>query len=149
MNKKFLPYRMLAGFVGVYHIMLGLLLLFSGEMAINAAKSMAGMTIIGSPQFGVIGEILACYFIAFGLMMGLAAWNPIKNRSLISVGLVLFVLRLLQRLIFAEKTMEVFQMSSARYWSFFVILLAISIILGFFRIMIYKDLKNHDKISME
>ena len=141
MNKKFLPYRMLAGFVGVYHIMLGFLLLFSGEMAINAAKSMAGMTIIGSPQFGVIGEILACYFIAFGLMMGLAAWNPIKNRNLISVGLVLFVLRLLQRLIFAEKTMEVFQMSSARYWSFFVILLVISIILGFFRLIIYKDMK--------
>jgi len=141
MNKKLLPYRMLAGFVGVYHIMLGLLLLVSGEMAINAAKSMAGMTIIANPQFGVIGEILACYFIAFGLMMGLAAWNPIKNRSLITIGLVLFVLRLLQRIVFADKTMEVFQISSTRYWAAFVIVLIISVILGFFRIMIYKETK--------
>jgi len=132
---------MLAGFVGLYHIMLGFLLLFSGEMAIKAAKSMAGMTIVASPQFGVIGEILACYFIAFGLMMGLAAWNPIKNRSLITIGLVLFVLRLLQRLVFADKTMEVFQIPSTRYWAAFVIVLIISVILGFFRIMIYKETK--------
>jgi hypothetical protein len=141
MKTKLLLCRVVAGFVGIYHIMLGILLIFSGEMAINAAKSFAGMTIIASPQFGVIGEILACYFIAFGLMMGLAAWNPIKNRSLITVGLVLFVLRLLQRLIFAEKAIEVFQMSSTRYWGFFVILLVISLILGFFRVMIYRDMK--------
>ena len=141
MNKKLLPYRMLAGFVGVYHIMLGILMLFSGELAIKAAKSMAGMTIIGSPVLGIMGEILACYIIAFGLMMGLAAWNPIKNRSLITIGLVLFVLRLLQRIVFADKTMEVFQISSTRYWSAFVIVLIISVILGFFRIMIYKETK--------
>ncbi len=141
MNKKLLPYRILAGFVGVYHIMLGLLMLFSGEMAIKAAKSMAGMTIIGSPALGIMGEILACYIIAFGLMMGLAAWNPIKNRSLITIGLVLFVLRLLQRIVFADKTMEVFQISSTRYWAAFVIVLIISVILGFFRIMIYKETK--------
>lgn len=141
MNKKLLPYRILAGFVGVYHIMLGLLLLFSGEMAIKAAKSMAGMTIIGSPELGVVGEVLACYIIAFGLMMGLAAWNPIKNRSLITIGLVLFVLRLLQRIVFADKTMEVFQIPSTRYWAAFVIVLIISVILGFFRIMIHKEMK--------
>ena len=141
MNKKLLPYRMLAGFVGVYHIMLGILMLFSGELAIKAAKSMAGMTIIGSPVLGIMGEILACYIIAFGLMMGLAAWNPIKNRSLITIGLVLFVLRLLQRIVFADKTMEVFQIPSTRYWAAFVIVLIISVILGFFRIMIYKETK--------
>ncbi len=141
MNKKLLPYRILAGFVGVYHIMLGLLMLFSGEMAIKAAKSMAGMTIIGSPALGIMGEILACYIIAFGLMMGLAAWNPIKNRSLITIGLVLFVLRLLQRIVFADKTMEVFQIPSTRYWAAFVIVLIISVIFGIFRIMIHKEMK--------
>ncbi len=142
MNKNLLPYRILAGFVSFYHVVLGLLMLFSGEMAIKAAKSMAGMTIIGSPVLGIMGEILACYIIAFGLMMGLAAWNPIKNRSLITVGLVLFTLRLLQRIIFADKTMEVFQIPSARYWTAFIIVLIISVILGIFRIRIYKDLKK-------
>ncbi len=141
MKTKLLPCRILAGFVGVYHITLGFLIFFSGDLAIKIAKSFAGITITGSPELGAIGEVLACYIIAFGLMMGLAAWNPIKNRSMITIGLILFILRLFQRIIFAGKTMEIFQISATSYWTAFIVVLIISVTLGFFRLMIYRDMK--------
>jgi len=140
MNKKYLPWRVLVAFIGVYHLMLGLVLLTSGDMAIRLAKEFAGMTITGSPELGIMGEILATYIIAFGLLMAAAAWNPEKNRAAISIGLVLICLRLLQRLVFSGKMMSVFQISSGRYWAAFLTVAMIGAALMIFRIKIYRDM---------
>ncbi len=142
MNTKYLPLRIVVSFIAAYHALVGLVLLFSGELSIKLAHSLAGMTITGTPELGIVGEILACYILAFAFVMGLAAYDPVKYRSAISIGIVLFVLRLFQRIFFAGKVMEVFQVPSGRYWMAFTIVAVLASALSFFRWRIFKDLKK-------
>jgi hypothetical protein len=145
MSKTYSGWKVLLWLIAVYHVVSGLLLFFSGELAIRALNSLAGIRITGSPELGIAGEILGCYLLAFGLMMGVAAWNPVKNRAIITVGLVLFALRLFQRLIFAEKVMQVMQIPSAKYWSAAAIVAVLALLMGIFRWQLYRDMHGIDQ----
>jgi hypothetical protein len=136
MNKFQGPIRIFLWVIALYHILLGALLIFSGEMSISAADALYGWQITGSPELGILGEILGCYAIAFGLMMAVAAGDPARFRSLLTVGIVLIALRLVQRLFFAGKVMEVFQVSSGRYWGAFVFVLLLGAILTWVRLQV-------------
>ncbi|MDO8804327.1 MAG: hypothetical protein Q7R35_07845, partial [Elusimicrobiota bacterium] len=94
MEKKYTAGRALLWAISGYHVLVGLVMLLSGELAIKAAKVFGGMTLQGGPEQGAIGEMFACYLIAFGLLMGAAAWNPVKNRAAVTIGAVLFALRI-------------------------------------------------------
>lgn len=142
MAKSYLGWRILLWFVAVYHLMSGAVLLFSSDLTIRSLKAMAGVTVSGSPELGIVGEILACYLLAFGLMMAIAAWNPVKNRAIITVGLVLFALRLFQRVFFADKVMTVMQIPSQTYWTSAAIVAVLSLLMGAFRWRLYRDM--HD-----
>lgn len=129
--QKFL--RALTAFVGLYHVLVGAVMMWSGEVTLRLARSLGGAEIAGSPELGTLSEILACYLVAFGLMMGMAAWDPVRNRSMLSVGCALFVLRVIQRVWFAEKTMAVFHTSSERHWGATVVVVLLGAALGYLR----------------
>jgi len=145
MAKTYTGWRILLWFIAGYHVVSGGLLFFSGELTIRTLKALAGVSISGSPELGIAGEILACYLVAFGLMMGIAAWNPIKNRAIITVGLVLFALRLFQRVFFAEKVIQVMQVPLTKYWSAALIVAILAILMGIFRWQLYKDMHGAEK----
>ena len=138
MQKGYLVGRGVCAFVGLYHLLIGALLMFSGEMSIALAARM-GITIEGSQLLGVIGEILGCYIIAFGFMMAITAWDPIKNRAMLTVGIILVALRLIQRLVFMEKVIDTFQMTIAAFWRDFIIVAILGFGLLAFRLMILRD----------
>ncbi|MCP4662498.1 MAG: hypothetical protein GY856_44440 [bacterium] len=140
MGKSYLPGKVLLWIVAVYHVGLGLMLIVSGQLTIRVAKLLAGWTIEGSPLLDTVAEMFGCYMLAFGLMMGAAAWNPVKNRAAITIGVILIALRLLQRLFFAAKITEVFQVSGGHHWGFFVLVLVIGVLLALFRLQIYRDM---------
>jgi len=140
MSKSYTGWRMLLWFIAVYHLLSGALLFFSGELTLRLLKNLAGVSVSGSPELGIAGEILACYLAAFGLMMGIAAWNPVKNRAIVTVGLVLFSLRLFQRVFFAEKVMQVMQIPPSRYWGAALIVAVLAALMGIFRWQLYKDM---------
>lgn len=144
MKTKYTFWQGILWLVAGYHLLVGLLLFFSGEWSLKALKTFAGATIEGSPQLGIAGEILACYILTFALMMGVAAWNPVKNRSLLTIGLILVVLRIFQRVFFADKVMEVFQVPPANYWSATAIAALLGLLLGMFRMKIYRDMHRND-----
>jgi hypothetical protein len=144
MKKSYLLWRGVLWVFAIYHLCVGAILFLSGDLSIKALKYFAGATIDGSPQLGVTSEILACYILAFGLMMAVAAWNPIKNRALMTIGVILIVLRVCQRLIFADKVMEVFQVPAANYWTSTSIVIVLGILIGTFRILIYRDMQGAD-----
>ena len=133
------PVRTLLWVIALYHILLGVLLIYSGELSIRVADLMYGWQITGSPELGILGEILGCYAIAFGLMMAVAAGDPARYRSLLTVGIVLIALRLVQRLIFAGKVMEVFQVSAGRYWGAFLFVLALGAALTWARLLVGRE----------
>lgn len=142
MDRSYIGWKILLWFIAGYHASLGLLMMFSGELTIQTIKAVAGVTVTGSPLLGVVGEILACYLLAFALIMGVAAWNPVKNRAAISVGLVLFALRLFQRIFFAEKTMQIMQIPPIKYWSAAALVAILAGLMGIFRWQLYRDM--HD-----
>ena len=125
--------------IALYHILLGALLMYSGDLSIRVADLLYGWKITGSAELGIAGEILGCYAIAFGLMMAIAAGDPVRHRSLLTVGIVLFALRLFQRVFFAGKVMEVFQVSSGRYWGAFLFVLAIAAALCWVRALVHRE----------
>jgi len=139
MDNSHMAGRLLTGFIGIYHLWAGLMMIFSGELTIRLAKSLSGWTIEGSPAMGIVGEVLGCYLIAFGLMMLLAAVNPIKSKSFITVGLVLIALRLIQRLVFSAKVIEVFQVDAARHWGAFILVAAMGVGLLIFRLRLARE----------
>ena len=117
--------------VFAYHVGYGILLLFSGEWSIRFAEAVMGWHIQGSPELGILGEILGCYAIAFGLMAAIAARDPVRYRPLVSVAVVLVALRLIQRVLFADKVMKVFEVEPTRFWldSAFVLVFGVLLLL--------------------
>lgn len=142
MAKRYGGWKLLLWFVAIYHMLSGTVLLFSGELSIGLLKSLAGVTVSGSPELGIVAEILACYLLAFGLMMAVAAWNPVKNRAFVTVALVLFALRLFQRVYFADKVMAVMQIPAQTYWISALIVAALSLLMGIFRWRLYRDMHS-------
>ncbi len=128
--------RVLSAVVGVYHVVVGILLIASGDLSLRAAKAVAGWSIEGSPAMGIVGEILGCYLVAFGVMMLLAARDPIGGKHLLTVGLLLIALRVGQRLVFSEKVREVFQVPAAQHWGALLLVAAIGVALLVFRLQV-------------
>lgn len=147
MGDRYLPWRVLLWVMCLYHVAVGLLLLFSGELSIRAAKLLQGWTIQGSPELGIVGEILGCYLIAFGLMLALAARDPVGYRDVLWVVVALCVVRLFQRLYFADKIAEVFQAEAAKGWVFFATVLVLCSCLVFLRLKIGRDLATGEEIG--
>lgn len=123
-------WKLLLWSVAIYHAVLGVVMLVSGEQALRLIKLLTGMTLTGSQEMGIVGEILGCYLIAFALIMVAAALDPVKNRTAVSIGVVLCLLRVAQRVIFAEKVMEVFQVPPLRYWLQGGVVLVVGLALG-------------------
>jgi hypothetical protein len=102
------PFRALAGFMGVYHLLIGILGIVSGEMAARVGAAVYGAHVEVSPLFSYMAKYLAAYVIAFGAMMLFLAGDPVKYRKLVYVAVLLAVLRILSRLIFASELQAAF-----------------------------------------
>jgi hypothetical protein len=140
MDKKYLFPRAVLWFVAVYHTVVGLVALFSKEGVIAAAKMLGAYNINAGPSFFYIVKPFGVYLIAFGVSMALAAWDPIKNRALLSVGVVLFALRLLQRILTAQETQTLFNITPGRNAVTIAIVATFCLVLLAFRIMLYRDM---------
>jgi hypothetical protein len=102
------PFKALAGFMGVYHLLIGILALVSGEMAARVGAAVYGAHVEVTPAFSYMAKYLAAYVIAFGVMMIFVASDPVKYRKLVLVAVVVAVLRILSRLIFASELQAAF-----------------------------------------
>ena len=112
--KSLKPIKVLAGFIGIYHIILGLIGSISGELGAQAARAIFDARVDITPQFSYLVKYLGAYTIAFGVMMLLVAWNPVKYRLFIYVGILLIAVRITQRLIFASQLESAFGISWGR-----------------------------------
>ena len=80
----------------------------SGEVAARVGAAVYGAPVEVSPRFSYMAKYLAAYVIAFGVMMIFVASDPVKYRKLVSVAIVLAVVRILSRLIFASELQAAF-----------------------------------------
>ncbi len=130
MRNSLLAGKALLWFMAIYHVLVGVLLIVSGELSIRFASLVLAYAIEPSPALGVAGEVLGCYMIAFGLMLAVVARNPERHRDLLLVAAAFVAVRVVQRVVFADKVIEVFAVPEARYWGscVFVTLLGLGLL---------------------
>jgi len=100
--------RLLAGFMGVYHILMGILGIVSGATAAWGAHVLWHANVVVDPQFSYLAKFLGAYVVAFGVMMLFIAKDPIRYGALVYAAIVVAVLRIAERLIFAGELKSAF-----------------------------------------
>lgn len=141
MKHKHIALRALLWFICLYHVVSGLIPNLFPELLPMLAKQLAGMKIGAVPECIALARPLGVYAITFGIMMGVAAWNPVKNRALISVGIVLFSLRIAQRLLFLREAQEVFGVPLARSLVTVAVVSCFALALAWLRLLLYREMR--------
>ena len=99
-SNKHQSLKILLLIVAVYHIGLGLLGIFAKDFAVTLTKNLFNFNLTLTDQTYWIINPLAAYILIFGVFMALAAKDPVKYKNVIYVGVVLFAIRVLQRVVF-------------------------------------------------
>ena len=108
-------FRYLAGFISIYHILLGLAGIFGSRDFIEPIISRVyGVTPVFDAQFLYLAKFISAYFIVFGLMMGFVALNPRRYAQLAWVAIALFAIRITQRLVFFGLLKDAFHITFAQ-----------------------------------
>lgn len=89
------------GYVALYHLALGIVGIFaSREFVTTLIDTFYGATLTVDGTLFYIVKLVAAYFIAFGGMMAVAAFQPLKYRHFIWVAVVFFVVRMAELIYF-------------------------------------------------
>lgn len=117
-SKSLAPIRFFCWLISIYHVVEGVIATISGEMAAKIAAygyglSLARLTPV-TPQLIVFFRFIGAFAITFGVLMGFAAKNPVKNKAIIYGGIVFFAVRAFDRIVFANVLREAFDVSTGR-----------------------------------
>ena len=141
MENKYILLRSVTWFVCIYHFLLGVVLNCPVPWIEWTASHLLGATKMPDPSALFLARMLGGYLMAFGLIAGLAAWDPIKNRSNLSVVVILTMFRSLQRVLQADDLEQTLGITPRSNWTMIVVPLAFAAILLYFRYRIYVDMK--------
>lgn len=141
MNNNYPVLRALLWFICVYHVCLGIAANLPPDQVRATAAAVFGVQLPDNPALFQLLKPFGAYGFVFGVMMGVAAWNPIKNRALISIGVVLFAVRLLQRLVNLENTQQYLGVTEARNWATIVTVSVFAGLLAVLRWKLYRDMR--------
>lgn len=128
MKEKLL--KILLGLIAVYHVLLGLMAFLSGDFVMRIADSLFGLQVEPTGQVFYFGKLLGIYAIAFGAFIGMMMRDPHKYKDLLYVGVGLYALRIINKLVFMNSIKESFGVSDMRIWMDVVLL-------AFFGIALY------------
>jgi hypothetical protein len=119
--------RALAGFMGVYHIFMGLAGIVSGQTAATGARILWNATVTVDPQFTYLAKFLGAYVIAFGVMMLAIAKDPVRYGPLVYVAALLGAIRIVERLVFASDLQQAFGIGLDRTIATAIIVAALNV----------------------
>jgi hypothetical protein len=147
MKRNYVALRALLWVIGLYHITFGLLANLPAETMRQLAATLLGFKLPAEPVVDYIVQPFGIYVIVFGVMMTVAAWNPVKNRALISVGVVLFVLRIIQRLASFDDMQRAFGVTPARNLFTVSVVALFAAALIWLRYQLYRDMHRTDSTA--
>ena len=102
--------------IALYHVFLGIMAFISGSLTYKIAESIFGMQLMENHQMAYLGKLLGIYALIFGVFVFYVALDTKKYQKLIKVILLLYVLRILNRVIFLSLAKEAFSVSTSRIW---------------------------------
>ena len=139
---KYLFFRAVVWFICIYNVLLGIIFNCPESIVINFTKTVLSYDGTTSTAMMFTVKLLGVYMIFFGAAMGLAAWNPVKNRAILTVGAIFLVLRALQRVLQADQLQTAFGITPERNWMFIGLLVFFAVAVLVFRLKLQAELKN-------
>lgn len=133
--------RAIAWCVGGYQVALGIALNLPGSSVARVAEFVFGISKMPGEPTLLVARMLGAYMLAIGVGMGLAAWNPVKNRAFLSVGAILLGLRVVQRLVSLGDMQEVLGIAGGRNLAMIGVLAAFTACVIGFRLLLLRDMR--------
>lgn len=145
MHKQFMCLKAVVWLVCIYHVTLGIVL--------NAPVGLISSTLthfLGATKCRMLQPcsrhecwVLICLCLA-------SAWglprNPIKNRALLTVGVILVSGRALQRLLQADDLNQALGVSSSTNWATIAVLMVFACAMAFFRFKLWRKLRAEENV---
>jgi hypothetical protein len=126
--KKERMLRILLAIVSVSHLLLGVMAVIAPpETVARLAATFYGATLVVNPPLQHVIRIMGAFMIAMGVMSLFAFFNPAKHEGVIAGIVLLLLLRVAERLLFAGEIQRAFGVSSGHLWlqsAFFLALAA-------------------------
>jgi|SRR5882724_6564818 len=117
MNKE-IALRIVLAFVGLAHLVLGLLAnLAPPELLVKIVSAFYGANIEVTAQAHHVLRILGAFMIGIGVMALLACRDPRRNQAIIMGIITVLVLRVIQRVVLAREISSTFNISPAHLWA--------------------------------
>lgn len=116
MNKR-LFLKIVLLMISAYHLFLGLAPFLSDALTVQLAQSVFGLKLNMTEQLGYVVKLLGVYAMMFGLICGLAAFNPEKYRAVLNLIVLLYIFRVLNKLAFMGKFAQAFDTPLSRVWT--------------------------------
>ena len=140
--KNDLFFRGVVGFICIYNVLLGIIFNCPEGVIVGFTKMVLDYDGLPGAAMLFTVRLLGVYMIFFGAAMGLAAWNPVKNRAILTVGSIFLVLRALQRMVQAGQLELAFGITAQRNWIFIAMLMGFAMIVMTFRIKLYLEMRS-------
>jgi hypothetical protein len=113
---KLLLLKVVLWLICLYHVFMGAAAFLSEDTAARVAEVAFGIHLQMAPQTSYIVKLLGVYAIVFGLMVALTALDPVRYTRFLDVVVVLYALRILNKLVFAKLFTEAFEAPPYRAW---------------------------------
>jgi hypothetical protein len=134
--------RALLGLICVYHAAVGVIAFLPPSAVSAAAQALLGLKLPAEPALFHVIQSFGVYALVFGFTMGLAAYDPVKNRAMITVGIFLMALRVGQRLAGLEDLERSFGVSPLRNAGTVATVAGIGIALAWFRWRLWREMRT-------
>jgi hypothetical protein len=119
--------RVLAGFMGIYHILMGIFGILSGSLAAWAAHTLWHANVNVDMQFTYLAKFLGAYVFGFGVMLLLITKDPVRYSALVYPAIVVAILRVAERLIFARELKSAFDIGMGRTIGTIIVVAALNL----------------------
>jgi hypothetical protein len=132
MNKR-IALQVVLWMICLYHVFLGVCGFLSEELAARLADIVFSIKLEPTPQISYLAKLLGIYAVVFGLMTAIAALAPERHPMLLKLVILLYVLRVLNKVVFSALFAQAFAVPAARTWIDIAMLCAFGLAVAFLR----------------
>ena len=116
MNKE-MAFKVLLALVGLAHVVLGLIAnVAPPDVLVKVVSAFYGASVEVTAQSHHVIRIIGAFMIGIAVMAFLACRDPQRNQAIILGIITVLVLRVIQRVVFAQEITSAFHISSGRVW---------------------------------
>ena len=102
--------------IALYHVVLGGGAFLSAALAQQVARGIFGIELTLTPAMSFVVKVLGVYALTFGVVTAVAARDPARHRALLNVIVLLYVLRIVTKLLFKTEYISGLHIDPTRVW---------------------------------